>query len=888
MEKRKKRQNRNTGSSLMFVIIAIAFVGILATIVLHATLINVQVKSQDKLIKKDFYSAEGVMEMVEQGIQNMALECMAEAYSDMMKDYANTATSTSDQGKIQMQFAEKYLDKLVVKLTGQGILKNGDHYELSNSMYKRDNIHAQYSDVVNKSNDISDKAKYLNFYKHGDWDGSVEAESVKPMLQLSFSATNSYAEKSLTIKNVQVIYTDDTAGTDVDHKRSSEITTDIKIVVPRLSFASSSIYPEFTKYSIIGDDQVESSSIGSSVNINGYVYAGHDGLYVDKGEVTIAGNGIRVISRGDIATRQGGSLQLGKLGDSGEPVLAEVWTENYKTRSTVNSTSDYEAKLNVYADSYVHDDLALDSLNSRVNFLAGNYYGYSFNKNNITGSRTTVDSEYSSAIMVNGKQSAVSMAGSMQTILLGGRSFISRSEDTRSDDAVRSSTDIPMGQAVSVKCDQNFYKLANDDMASGFTNPMLGTSYSAAIGTGGTKFTYHGQDYTTVLSESRLREYQDYLNRTQPVTEIHYSLTNQDSSAEMVYFYYNFKNEAAADAFFNDVICNSAESKADFFDRIESSDYIKFGTNPGELGLKISPNLLTLTNSNYIKVISNSGIQVEKKNITSDNLQTYLNNSIQYASLYKSYQLTLTDSMASEFAENAATQGSDAFDLEKTDVGGTQQTKENKVKNTNQLFGYKLITKEDNSDQYKFVKEAAENPTAYGFSAFGTSGNLYLKAVKVPIATSSSDGKVLNGFAVFVASTDSKPSDVTVDMSEIQKKIKDDLGFDNTDPYNRVLLVVSNCNVTVDRDVRGLVISDTVVKLNGTNVKMEADSASLQAMITAQKKLEGSSNESGKFLKYFQCFANFVFGNDEDVESVVDISQYVSYQNWRKNDDTYE
>ena len=279
---------------------------------------------------------------------------------------------------------------------------------------------------------------------------------------------------------------------------------------------------------------------------------------------------------------------------------------------------------------------------------------------------------------------------------------------------------------------------------------------------------------------------------------------------------------------------------------------------------------------------------MEKKNITSDNLQTYLNNSIQYASLYKSYQLTLTDSLASEFAENAATQGSDAFDLEKTDVGGTQQTKENKVKNTNQLFGYKLITKEDNSDQYKFVKEAAENPTAYGFSAFGTSGNLYIKAVKVPIATSSSDGKVLNGFAVFVASTDSKPSDVTVDMSEIQKKIKDDLGFDNTDPYNRVLMVVSNCNVMVNQDVRGLVISDTVVKLYGTSVDMTADSASLQAMITAQKKLEGSSPESGKFLKYFQCFANFEFGSEEDVENVVDISQYVSYQNWRKNDDTYE
>lgn len=894
MRKMKKRQDWKSGSSLMFVIIAIAFVGILATIVLHATLVNVQVKSQDKLIKKDFYSAESVMEMVEQGVQNMALECMAEAYTDMMGKYATTASTTSNQDQIQMEFARTYLNSFATKLTGQGISKINDQYVLADSMYSRDNIYHKYEQIVNTVDAayIPNKAKFLTFYKHGAWDSSVEADSVKPTLQLNFSAVNHNAEKSLIIKNVQVIYTDDTAGADVDHKRSSEITTDIKIVVPRLSFASSSIYPEFTKYSIIGDDQVTSTLAGSNVNVNGYVYAGHNGLMVDKGEVTIGGNGIRVISRGDISVRQNGSLQLGlpKMANT-EPVLAEVWTENYKTRATTGSTSTNTADLNVYAESYVHDDLSLDSPYSKVNFLAGNYYGYSFNKNNRKGTNTVVDSEYSSAIMINGKHSALSMSDDLKSILLGGRTFISRSRESSHASDDRRTTDIPMGQAVSIKCDQNFYKVAEDDMAVGFSNPMLGTNYESAKTAGQrTKYSIYGVDYETVLSETKLRDYDKYLDPKQPVTEIHYSLSNTNNTAEMVYFYYNFKNEDAADDFFNEVIYNSDKSKGEFYDKIKSSEYLAFGGSPSGLELKISPNLLAWTNSNFIKKVNETGMEVGGKTITEDNLQTYLNSSIQYASLYKSYQLTLTDGLASQFAQDAGTQGSDAFDLEKTELqGGGLDPDDRKVKNVNQLFGYKLITKENNSDEYKFVKEAASNPTEYGFSSIGS--NLYLKAVKVSMGKGTSNGgsaQDVNGFAVFVACTDTDPSQSNVNMSMIQDKIQHDLGFSNADPYNRVLMVVSNCNVTVDRDVRGLVISDTVVKLYGTSVDMTADSASLQAMITAQKKLEGTNPEPGKFLKYFQCFADFQFGSDEDVENVVDISQYVSYQNWRKNDDTYE
>ena len=49
MKQRMNTKNKK-GSSLVFVIIAVAFVGILSTIILRATLINVETKGTDRSI----------------------------------------------------------------------------------------------------------------------------------------------------------------------------------------------------------------------------------------------------------------------------------------------------------------------------------------------------------------------------------------------------------------------------------------------------------------------------------------------------------------------------------------------------------------------------------------------------------------------------------------------------------------------------------------------------------------------------------------------------------------------------------------------------------------------------------------------------------------------
>lgn len=900
----KKENKRQAGSSLMFVIIAVAFVGILATIVLRITLINSEIKVTDRHVKQDFCSADGVMTMVKSGIQDMALDCMAEAYTEFLAGYKEDSASTETQNQMQMKFARLYLDKLVAKLTNNSAtILNGTGSEcyLSSSEYKRNVIYESFEKVVNATADSylssEDKALLKKFYIREDLDegflkkiglSANETTEFPAKLELVFDRNNTASQKSLLIKNVEVCYGENLS--DSNKTRTSKIITNIRLTVPTLSFANSNIYPEFTKYAIIGDDQVLGENVGNDIAVNGYVYAGHNGLMVKAGHVYIGGAANKIISRGDISVKQTGSLQLGDDGTE-----AEVWTENYKTRGTTGSTSTANAELNVFANSYVHDDLSLDANYSKVTFQSGNYYGYSFNKDNSTASNSLVDSEYSSAITINGKHSYLAMNEKLNNILLGGRAFISRSKEISHDTNLGATTDIAMGQAVAVKSDQNFYKIPNEDLVDGFTNPMLYSTYQALKNQEKdnpmTEFYVNGNTCRTVLKNDVREELEHYLNLKNPVTEINYSLSNTDSTAAMVYFYYNFRNEEKADAFYN----SSRMDHSKMLEKLKDSEYLQFES--GREGLRITPKLLLFSNSNVITKITSSDIDTKNSSISDDIKSTKLSESIKYASMYKSYQLTLTDGLASKFVEEAATQGSSAFDLKKNTNSSAAEEDDKKIKNEDQLFGNVLMSKE-NDGTYKFVKDAAMDPSGNGFESLY--GSIKIKKVPVEIGTNSS-GEKQYGYAVFVVDLN-QDSNSVVKLSSpgsaypgVLDKLAETSGdptadgkkYCSTDNNRNLVMLISNCNIEANASMRGIIISDTIVKVSGVGTKLQADSAGLQAMITAQKALEGTAGASAQFLKYFQCFEDINFGATEDLDQSIQISDFVNYEAWRKNDDTY-
>ena len=64
MEIRGRRKTDNKGSALVVVIIAMAFIGILASVLMYMSLLNYQMKVNNLKAKDNFYSAETVLDEI--------------------------------------------------------------------------------------------------------------------------------------------------------------------------------------------------------------------------------------------------------------------------------------------------------------------------------------------------------------------------------------------------------------------------------------------------------------------------------------------------------------------------------------------------------------------------------------------------------------------------------------------------------------------------------------------------------------------------------------------------------------------------------------------------------------------------------------------------------
>lgn len=842
----EQKENKNRkGSSLVFVIIAVAFVGILSTIILRVTLINVETKGTDRTIKRNFYSAEALTDKLNVTIENISQEAMKKAYIELLENYTtkdagdtSSIIDSTNQNEIQNKLAKKYLNALIDILSpGQAMSAT---YELADGVtYSPEVLKKRMASIVFDDT----KTNYSDCIDMKDDDKNA-------FLQLHYGDPKDYdAERYLLLKNVRIKYLDNKV--DKNSANSTWITTDVKIEVPKLDFESKNIYPEFTKYAIIGNEKVDALVGVKDASVIGNLYAGDQGLNVTGGDNTlsIGGSSSRVIARGNISIQQTGGLTLGS-----EQSPVEVWTENYAT-TPMKDGKESPAKLTVYGDSYVHDDLSLDGPYSDVRFLSGNYFGYSFNKDNSEDTALNVNSQYSSAIVINGKHSSLVMDninsknGKSGSIILGGRAFISRNRDTGTTVGVKEGTtgrkDIPIGESISVKSNQNFYLVSDNELTEGFSNPMTISKYNDLLKAG-----------KQPLAEHAKKSLRSYLEQKDPITDYVYDLSGTSTNAAMVYFYYNFKSQDAADRYFRER-CD----KEDMSKKMVSSEYLKF---PSGLDIKLSKNLALLTVGNALTNLTEKSktVQTQEGKIDSDNELYYKKEGIRRAAKYKSYQLTLTDGDYSKYISESA-DGENGFNL--TD------------KKESPIFDA-LMTKEEDGT-YTFVKEARENPSLYGFESYD--GSRLCKAV--PVEINKDTKKTV--YAVFIAETNEEAlKNGTESPISLYDLLINKLHINTNEA---TIMIVSNCNVVVNCNINGLVISKHTVSFDGTSLKVSASSALLQEMFSKQKEKEGGSDLAQRFLKYFKVFADMTYGekNVDVTKDYLNFSSYIKYVNWKKNNE---
>lgn len=425
---RQRRDDR--GSAIVIVIIAMAMIGILATTLLWMSYMNYMIKVADVRNKNSFYSAEEVVEQIMAGLRQTSAEAVGVAYRDVM---ANWEDLGSEENRYNI-FATTYMDTLV------DLLKDSSR---GSGYYDRKKLKA----YVDK--DVFDGAAGEPDYVGVDvnsWDnGAPAGESMK---QPEMEMVNN---NSIILHNIYVSYTD-------SENRVSIVQTDVCMDVPKLIFESGGTIDGLYEYTLIGNSGIDVTGGGGTTTAEGSIYAGTNdtdggGLNVYSANTLALDGSRRVISKGDIVVE----------GPAASLVVRDMPGED--NRVYARNIILHSGTVSLDSKTYVANDLSLNGSGSKAT-LGKEYYGYGSSTHNglepkSAEEKSLVDSAASSAIIINGRNSTVDMAG-VNRLLLAGRSYIGRASTRTEADEIKAGTratgdPVMMGESIAVKGGQIAY-----------------------------------------------------------------------------------------------------------------------------------------------------------------------------------------------------------------------------------------------------------------------------------------------------------------------------------------------------------------------------------------------------------------------------------------------
>lgn len=839
--KRMRWYKNNKGSSLLFVIISIAFVAILGTLLSQLTVINTQMKRTDKKAKETFYTNETALNELQIILEDISGDAMKKAYIGIVNDYANITDNTSRN--LQDQFAYEYVRYLVNYFAG------GGNYD-SNILSAVSDPEKDYAGVI-LSNDKMEYTSSLTAIKtlmNSKFPANAKSTGVdsSEWFKNDDTTTNTLeyyidnstgADSYVVLKNIKVSYntnTDQIKKDSVGEAHESTITTDIKLTVPKLSFQSG-IYPKYTSYSIIANKYLNVNR--DNVKIDGDLY-GSAGILIRGDKVEFTGpKTTNIVTRGDFFTYQDANLTVKGESTTIASDCVRVWANNFGTaKEGLNSNN--ETKIDFTGDAFIQDDLVLNANSSNVTLNGNNYYGFGYNKLNkrftmmsAREKRNDMNSQYSSSITINGKNVSLDMSG-MANLKLAGRAYISRGQETASmagDTELSpgqyqpSSNDIMTGEAVAMKSNQLAYLIPGEAVTGGM-NPMSGITYKSLVDSG-----------KEVVDTGKLRSVRKYLSAT-PYTKYFYNV----SGTTYVYFYYNFKNQNMANEYFANYFLNN-ESALET--KLKSSGYInnsgagvKLSSNVAFLSAACTGNILTAKNDGNISLVKPS-----VENNPDGELTDLLTDAVKKAKEYYSMQLELSTEPSKYPISGSADEG----------VGFRIEGADNESRSQNKPIYSEIVTGES-----QFVSEAVGG-TAYGFD---TDSGFMIKKVDV----SAVDSKAAVYCIYPIDGDETKTYTITPDFLQVNGKANMNKG-----------IILAACNINMDASFTGMIISKSNVTIDVNNIQLEADTQLVQQILTYGQQAITDSKQ--KFAHYFGLSSA---GDTTDPTSV-DISSYVTYSNWR-------
>ena len=507
MKKVISKEKKNRGATLLLVLIAMAFVGILATMVLTMAMSNLQMKKVDKESKKNFYSAEVALDEVRTGLEGEIAKEVESTYAEILLKYASLPV-----GEKSLQFKKVLGYRLSKKYDASNVVKE-DNWTNITTTYKLDVIR--------------------NFLVDTREQTTVTAKDGLNNLECLFDNTDT-KKQYICFRNICLGYMDR------ETKMYTQITTDIKVAIPNANFESIAERPAYTEYAVIANYQLLAEN-GESGSVQGNVYAGKYGGILATTGATLKFNSNQIIVSDSIATKEGGNITIDDLHPMDGIIQSDIWTKNIVTMSA-SSTNAIESNMNLTGKMYVSDDVTINAPNSNIK-LTGSYYGYGYHNT----------PEDSSAMIVNRRKSLLDLTD-LDNVFIAGRAYIEPVE-TKLENVNENSESVLTGEAISTKGNQLAYLLPGDcigvqsDGKSVGHNPLSLAEYQALKDAmaNDSSIVEVNSDYILDFNGKKLS---DFVDPVKPFIRIF----DKSNTSTLVYYYPNFKSEIKANDYFKDYI----------------------------------------------------------------------------------------------------------------------------------------------------------------------------------------------------------------------------------------------------------------------------------------------------------------------------------------------
>ncbi len=511
----KRIKQKNQGSTIIIVIVAISFIAILGTVALSISAANVQMKSVERKSKENFYNAEVALDELKANLETQLGTLVETVYKNTMIDYANIPL-----GERNDKFKTTFLTEYLKQYATEGVLPESIALSGGSCSYDFTKLEALLVKTKDKT-DMENKGKNTLEWKYNK---------------------NNKKEQYIYFRNVTMKYVDDS-------NYISRIVTDIKVTIPDVNMEAISNMSPFTDCALVANKSLQITNAKAAVN--GNVYAGEYGIFTEGSAAKLSIQANQVITRGNIKVKNGATLIMDDNESGDGKYNLDVWAKNIETEDSAED-SQYTPKMDLSGNFYIADDTTLNATNSQVTYH-GNYYGYGYNQ--------TDKPEESSAMIINRSNCKLDLS-KIVNLFIAGRAFVTPSTSSNNifeSNANYFSNYVRTGEAISTKGNQSLYRLPEECVRvkkkdgtkiSVESNPLPIEEYQKILDEGGTFIA----DVESVLPFSN-KKLSNYVDQDKPYVTIF----DQTGTSTYVYFYPNFKDVYSANVYFED-FCKSGNS----------------------------------------------------------------------------------------------------------------------------------------------------------------------------------------------------------------------------------------------------------------------------------------------------------------------------------------